>query len=164
MHGHYCIGLCVHAPTRNLDQATSPAPNITNLQRNGDTVVLAYKVPFRIMMEDMELDVKHQSIGKNKIIEILKDLADKVALDLNSCDSDDIREISNYANNARIYLQENKDRWTKEYFDDRAIEYIKELGTRFERLDPSEFVCEVEVTSPLNSQGMSCQSCIIRCF
>ena len=160
MHGHYCFGLCIHAPTRNLDQATSPAPNITNLQRNGDTVMLAYKAPFRIMMEDMELDIKHQSIGKNKIIEILKDLADKVAIDLNSCDSDDIREISNYANTARIHLQQNKDGWTKEYFDDRAIEYIKELGTRFEGLDASEFLCEVEVSSPLNSQGMSIVYCI----
>ena len=122
--------------------------------------MLAYKAPFRIMMEDMELDIKHQSIGKNKIIEILKDLADKVAIDLNSCDSDDIREISNYANTARIQLQQNKDGWTKEYFDDRAIEYIKELGTRFEGLDASEFLCEVEVSSPLNSQGMSIVYCI----
>ena len=106
-------------------------------------------------MEDMEFDIKHERLVKKRIINVLKDLAEEVADDLNYCDSDDIMDISNYATTAQEDLQQNKDGWTKDVFNTKAIEHIQELLIKIRRVDPTEFVCEIDVDSSLNTQGMS---------
>ena len=103
----------------------------------------------------MEFDIKHERLVKKRIINVLKDLAEEVADDLNYCDSDDIMDISNYATTAQEDLQQNKNGWTKDEFNTKAIEHIQELLIKIRRVDPEEFVCEIDVDSSLNTQGMS---------
>ena len=108
------------------------------------------------MMEDMEFDIKHERLWKKRIINVLEDLAAEVADDLDNCDSDDIMAISNYATTAKADLQQNKAAWTKDVFNTKAIEHIQELLIKIRRVDPTEFVCEIDVDSPLNTQGKLC--------
>ena len=145
---HYCIGLC------KPGNHTRRPPGLYNngrKKRNADGLVeFAYSAPFKLMIEDLQRDIKHQRLSDTDITEIFKAISEKVNEDFrDSCRSSEIQDVSNYAKNAWEDLNENLG-MTRSNFYAKTGEHLKQLGDKFEDLDEEDFICEVDEDSPIS--------------
>ena len=121
------------------------------MKRNADGLVeFAYSAPFKLMIEDLQRDIKHQRLSDTDITEIFKAISEKVNEDFrDSCRSSEIQDVSNYAKNAWEDLNENLG-MTRSNFYAKTGEHLKQLGDKFEDLDEEDFICEVDEDSPIS--------------
>ena len=139
--GHYCVAFCKPRPQGFRE-------NLHNVTIARNTVLISYKEPFVLMLEDAEKDLQMGHYTHSEIDTMFKDIVAQTVGDGENtdgdCDNDDIKEFGRETSTAWNAVNS-----AASDFRQTAIQQIRDLKRKYESLDESQICGDVDAGDPL---------------